>query len=651
MGMQEAWLIPALPAAAFVILLLTGKYLPRGGDFIAIGAILASFVLFFPVLIDVLDAIDSEGIEEFAGGGKSWEWIRFDLGGTRDFEINLGFHVDQIAIVMLAVVTFVALMVQVYSVGYMRGDPKYGWYFTVMSLFAASMLTLILADNLLLLYAAWEAVGFCSFLLIGFWWEKRSAAEAAKKAFITTRIGDVGFLIGIILLWRVTDTFDISQIFEDARNGAFDGQDLGPIEFGGKGYLTMACLFLFAGAVGKSGQFPLHVWLPDAMEGPTPVSALIHAATMVVAGVYMVSRMFPLFELADPLALDVVTTLGLITVIISALMGLAATDIKRVIAYSTLNSLGLMFVALGAESVTAAMFYLLVHGFFKALLFLASGSVIHATEQQELPQLGGLARRMPVTTVVFSIGALAMIGIIPLSGFWAKDEILHALDSHEALIVYLITLLSLFITGLYMTRLVIRTFFFAPRNREAAHHAHDAEPVMTVPLILLAIPAAIGGFLVFSGVGEALGFPGGFGEFVFTHEPEEFDFSLGIAALSTILAGGGLAVGWVFWSEKAEPAERMGEMFRPVYLLLYNRFYIDDIHQWVINNVILTLGKILAWFDRNIVNDTGVDGPAGMAYFAGFEFKFLETGKLPNYALAISLGVIVMAIVFLLVVV
>jgi NADH-quinone oxidoreductase subunit L len=372
---------------------------------------------------------------------------------------------------------------------------------------------------------------------------------------------------------------------------------------------------------------------------------------MVVAGVYMVARMFPLFELADPLALDVVTTLGLITVIISALMGLAATDIKRVIAYSTLNSLGLMFVALGAESVTAAMLYLLVHGFFKALLFLASGSVIHATEQQELPQLGGLAKHMPVTTAVFSLGALAMIGIIPLSGFWAKDEILHAVDSHEGLIVYLVTLASLFITGLYMTRLLIRTFFFAPRNREAAHHAHDAEPVMTIPLVLLAVPAVIGGFVVFSGVGEALGFPGGFGEFVFTHEPESFEFDVGIAAISTILAGGGLAVGWVFWSEDAQPAKRMGETFRPVYQLLYNRLYIDDIYQWVINNIILTLGKILSWFDRNIVNDTGVDGPAGLAYFTGFGAKFLETGKLPNYALAISLGVIVMAIVFLLVVV
>jgi NADH-quinone oxidoreductase subunit L len=644
--MQEVWLIPAIPAASFVLLLLAGKYLPRGGDFISIAAILASFVVFLFVLADVLDAIDAVGVAEFHGGGKSWDWIDFE-----GFEIRLGFHADQLSMVMVCVVSFVALLVQIYSVGYMRGDPRYGWYFTVMSLFAASMLLLVLADNLLLLYAGWELVGFCSFLLIGFWWEKRSAAEAAKKAFVTTRIGDVGFLIGIILLYVQAGTFDISELFIKAEEGVFQNVDLGALELSGNGYLTLAVLCLFAGAVGKSGQFPLHVWLPDAMEGPTPVSALIHAATMVVAGVYMVARMFPLFDLADPIALDVVTALGLITVVMSALMGLAATDIKRVIAYSTLNSLGLMFVALGSGSVTAAMIYLFVHAFFKSLLFLGSGSVIHATEQQDINELGGLARKMPVTTAVFTIGSLAMIGIFPFSGFWAKDEILHAVDSHQGVAVYAITLLSLFITGLYMTRLVIRTFFFQPRNQEAAHHAHDAEPLMTIPLLPLALLSIIGGWVVFSVVGEAMGFPGGFGEFVFSHEPEEFDFAIDIAILSTILAGGGVIVGYIFWSGDAAPATRMGEMFRPVYLLLYNRFYIDAFYQWVINNIILVLGKTVAWFDRNIVNDTGIDGTGGLAVFTGYGLKFLESGKLPNYALAISVGAIIIAIVFLLVVV
>ncbi len=639
MGMEQAWLIPALPAAAFVVLLLMGKYLPRGGDWLAIAAIAASFGLFFPVLADVLDAVKDP---EFAGGGKSWEWVAFG-----DFEIRLGFLVDEIAIVMLAVVSFVALMVQIYSVGYMRGDPKYGWYFTCMSLFVASMLTLVLADNLLLLYAAWEGVGFCSFLLIGFWWEKRSAAEAAKKAFITTRIGDVGFLIGILLLWREAGTFDISEIFAFAEEGGFREASLGGLGLGANGYLTIAVLALFAGAVGKSGQFPLHVWLPDAMEGPTPVSALIHAATMVVAGVYMVARMLPLFELAEPVALDLVTAIGLTTVMISATMGLAATDIKRIIAYSTLNSLGLMMLALGSGSVTAAMLYLLVHGFFKALLFLASGSVIHATEKQELPELGGLAQKMPLTASVFAIGTLSMIGIIPLSGFWAKDEVLNITDDHQNLIVYVVALASVVITALYMTRLFVRTFLFEPRDRHAQEHAHDAEPLMTVPLLLLAALTLVGGFVVFDVVGEALGFPGGFGEFVYREHAESFHFAWDVAIISTALAVSGIAAGWYFWSGRAEPAERAGDTFRPIYLALANRYYVDEVYQFVIDRVVLALGRVVAWFDRNIVNDTAVDGTAGLGAFTGFGMKFLETGKLPNYALAITGGVIVVGALLL----
>jgi NADH-quinone oxidoreductase subunit L len=630
MGMEEAWLIPAIPAAAFVVLLLVGPYLPRRGDWLAIAAIGASFILFFPVLADLLDAIDVQG-EEFVGGGKSWEWIDFE-----GFRIDLGFFVDEITIVMLVVVSFVALMVQVYSIAYMRDDPRYGWYFTVMSLFAASMLVLVLADNLLFMYAAWEAVGFCSFLLIGFWWERRSAAEAAKKAFITTRIGDVGFLIGIILLWREAGTFNIQEIIHFAEDGGYD-----------ETYLTTAVLFLFMGAVGKSGQFPLHVWLPDAMEGPTPVSALIHAATMVVAGVYMVARMLPVFEAADPIALNVVTILGFTTVMISATMGLAATDIKRVIAYSTLNSLGLMFVALGSHSVTAAMLYLFVHGFFKAMLFLGAGSVIHATEKQDVNELGGLASKMPITSITFALGAAAMIGIIPLSGFWAKDEVLIETEDHQNIAAYLVLLASLVITGLYMTRLYILTFLAPAKDHHVQEHAHESGPLMSVPLILLAIPTVVGGFVVFDGVGEALGFPGGFGEFVYSHEPHEFKFHADTAIISTVLAGGGAVLGWFAWSGRAEIATRVRQTFSPIATLLSRRYFIDDIYQWVINQVILRLGGILAWFDRNIVNDTGVDGSAGLTYFTGFATKFTETGKLPNYALAISLGVIVISILFL----
>ncbi|HEU4758535.1 MAG TPA: NADH-quinone oxidoreductase subunit L [Dehalococcoidia bacterium] len=628
--MSDVWLIPALPAGAFVVLLLIGRYLPRRGDWLAILAIAGSLVIFFPVLVDLLDKVDSPG---FSGGGRAWDWINFD-----DIHVRLGFHVDQLAIVMLAVVSFVTLMVQVYSVGYMRGDPRYGWYYTAMSLFAASMLTLVLADNLLLLYAAWEGVGFCSYLLIGFWHERRSAAEAAKKAFVTTRIGDVGFLIGIILLWREAGTFDISQIFKFAEGGGYSAQ-----------YLTTAVLFLFAGAVGKSAQFPLHVWLPDAMEGPTPVSALIHAATMVVAGVYMVARLLPLFELADPVALDVVTAIGLTTVMLSATMGLTATDIKRVIAYSTINSLGLMMVALGSGSVTAAMLYLLAHGFFKALLFLGAGSVIHATDRQDIEDLGGLASKMPLTAAVFGLGTLSMAGIVPLSGFWAKDEVLNVAGDHQNWAVYGFMMLSVFITALYMTRLYVRTFLWRPRDPHAQEHAHDAEPLMTLPLLLLAILTVLAGFVAFDAVGEALGFPGGFGKFVYLEGPEAFRFPWDVAIISTAAAVAGIALGLYVWSGEAQPARRAAQTFRPAYLALLNKYYLDDLYQWAINRIVLGVGAVIAWFDRNVVNDTAVDGSAGLGVFTGFGMKFLETGKLPNYALAIVTGIIVVAVVFLVV--
>jgi NADH-quinone oxidoreductase subunit L len=635
-GMEQAWLLPAIPAGAFVVLLLFGKYLPRRGDWLAIGAIVASFVIFFPVLIDLLDKLDRPDFPELARSGT--DWVKFPVPGAPDFQLRLGFFVDQLAIVMLAVVTFVGSMIFIYSTGYMKGDPRYGWYFAAMSLFTAAMLTLVLADNLLLLYAAWEGVGFCSYLLIGFWHERRSAAEAAKKAFITTRIGDVGLLIGILLLWREADTFDISQIFKFAQNGGYSSE-----------YLTTAVLFLFAGAVGKSAQFPLHVWLPDAMEGPTPVSALIHAATMVVAGVYLVARMMPLFLEADPVALNVVTALGLTTVMMSATMGLVATDIKRVIAYSTINSLGLMMVALGSGSVTAAMLYLFAHGFFKALLFLSAGSVIHATERQEVGELGGLARRMPVTATVFGLGALSMAGLVPLSGFWAKDEILNVAGDHQNFVVYGFMMLSVFITALYMMRVVILTFLGQPRDREAVGHAHDAPLVMTLPLVVLAALTVVAGFVSFDGVGDALGFPGGFGKFVFVGEAEAFHFPWDVAILSTVAAVAGLSAAFYFWSGAAEPARRAADALRPAYETLKRKYFMDDVYQWAINRVVLVAGAVIAWFDRNVVNDTGVDGSAGLGIFSGFEIKFLETGKLPNYALAIVTGVIVLAIVFMVV--
>ena len=356
--------------------------------------------------------------------------------------MRVGFRVDQITFVMLAAVTFVGMLVQIYSTGYMAHtdeqghkhyEVRYSWYYAVLSLFIAAMLTLVLADNFLLLYIAWEGVGVCSFLLIGHYFERRSAAEASKKAFITTRFGDVFLLIGIIMLWREAGTFDMTTIFHMAEEGEFNST-----------YLSVATLFLFGGAMGKSAQFPFHVWLPDAMEGPTPVSALIHAATMVVAGVYLVARAMPLFEASEAYVLDFVIVIGLITTFMSVGMGMVMTDIKRVVAYSTLNSLGLMMVALGfgEHGVGAAMLYLFAHAFFKALLFLGCGSVIHATDNQEVSKLGGLADKLPITSKTFLIGSMAMAGVVPLAGFFAKDEILVAAKdaSPVTLILLLLTL-------------------------------------------------------------------------------------------------------------------------------------------------------------------------------------------------------------------
>jgi NADH-quinone oxidoreductase subunit L len=625
--MDEAWLLPAITGATFAFLLIFGRYLPRGGDWLAVGAGAATFVVFLFILGDLLDAP-----RDVLPQGRGWDWINFE-----GFEIRLGFEVDEITVVMLAVVTFVGSLIVLYSTGYMHDDARYGWFFTVLMLFITSMLTLVLADNLLLLYAAWEGVGFCSFLLIGFWHERRSAAEAAKKAFVTTRIGDVGLLIGIILFWRATGTFDISEIIEAAEHG--EGL------LGDGTYLTLATLLLFAGAAGKSAQFPLHVWLPDAMEGPTPVSALIHAATMVVAGVYLVARMMPVFVAADPIALDVITAIGLTTVFISVLMGLVMTDIKRVIAYSTINSLGLMFVALGSTSVTAAMLYLLTHGFFKALLFMAAGSVIHGTEEQEVTRLGGLIRKMPITGWTFAIGALAMAGLAPLSGYWAKDEILVAIEHRQNISVLMLASVSVFITAIYIGRVFYLAFLGEPRDHYVYDHAHESPPVMTLPLVVLALLSVVSGFVVFSGIGEALGFDGGFGEFVFFEEPEEFHFDwiIGIGSLIAVVAG--LALVPYFWEGTGERAREVAERFLWTHNLLKNKFYIDDIYQAFLERVVFVLSRIIAWFDRNVVNDTGVDGPAMLAWFAGFMAKFSQTGRLPNYALAISFGVVMLAII------
>ena len=625
MGMEQVWLLPAIPALVFVVLALAYRLLPRGGDVLAILGLAAVAVLSLLVIGDFQ-----------AGGEAVWslEWLRIGSAADPLELIEISTYVDSITVVMLVVVAVVTLMVMVYSVGYMAGEARYGWYFALLSFFAAAMLTLVVAGNLLMLYLAWEGVGLASYLLIGWWWERQPVAEAAKKAFVTTRIGDVGLLIAIILLWRGAGTFDIQQIIAFAQAGGFD-----------ETYLTVTMLLLFAGAVGKSAQFPLHVWLPDAMEGPTPVSALIHAATMVVAGVYLVARMLPVFD-EVLIARDVVLYVGLLTAAMAASMALVANDIKRVLAFSTVSQLGFMFVALGAGSVTAAMFHLFTHAFFKALLFLGAGSVIHATGQQAVERLGGLRGKMPITTVTFAVGVFALAGIIPLAGFWSKDEILLATQGQAGAAVYVVLAATAVLTAIYSMRLLLLTFFGEARDRRAHEHAHESPAVMTAPLLILAAAAAVAGFVAFDGVGEALGFAGGIGEVV-THAARGHAFALDgtIALTATVSALVGIIVGLIYWGGRAERAERARAWAPELHTLLVNRYYIDHLYQAVFDRAVLGLAAVVWWFDRRVINETGVDGGAQGVGYAGLRLKFLQTGRIPNYALAMALGVVVIALV------
>ncbi len=638
-GVESAWLAPALCASAFLAIVLLGRFLPWRGAFLAPLAILAGFGVFWYVLSEFLSS---------GGGVFSVDW--FTVGGST---FTWGIMVDELSVVMLGLVTFVALMVQVYSLGYMKGEPAFGWYFAVHSLFAAAMLALVLADNLLLLYIAWELVGVCSYLLIGFWYERRSAAEAAKKAFVTTRIGDVGLLIGILLLFNETGTFDISAIFHVAEQGGISS-----------GTLTASVLLIFLGAMGKSAQFPLHVWLPDAMEGPTPVSALIHAATMVVAGVFLVARMFPLFVMSDT-AMMTVAVIGLVTALITASMALVMTDLKRVLAYSTISHLGLMMLTLGSFGFTAAMFHLVAHAFAKALLFLGAGSIAHgADDKRDIREMGGLWKRMPVTSVTFGIGLLALGGIPPLSGFFSKDEVLVAVLDGRGPVFFVLVLVAALLSALYMARLLFLVVLgdLKPENE----HAHESPLVMTLPLAALAV-LALGTGLLAPGL-----FPGydGFGAWLFFEEPHPYKVNVFVMAISVALSIGGFAMAWAMYgrgvvsqnvnrgrqraSQRRDQAAyaqhpipaRLQESFSGLHRALVNKLYIDDLYQWGIDRVALAFANRMALFDRKVVNDTGVNGMGRSVFLSGLRLRYLETGKVYNYALWMAVGTVVVALIW-----
>ena len=614
--MELAWLAPGLSALAFLLIVTVGRVLPRQGAFLAPLAALAGFALFWFAFADLLRS----GSASF-----SVEWLT-----TGESVLTLGTMLDPLSVVMLGLVSLVALGIQVYSWSYMAHEERFGWYFAAHALFAAAMLTLVLADNLLLLYFGWELVGLCSYLLIGFWYERRSAAEAAKKAFITTRIGDVGLLIGIILLFRETGTFGIAEILEMAESGAISS-----------GIITASALLIFLGAMGKSAQFPLHVWLPDAMEGPTPVSALIHAATMVVAGVFLVARMFPLFE-AAPVALLVVSIIGLITALIAGAMALVMTDLKRILAYSTVSHLGFMMLALGAGGFTAAIFHLLTHAFAKAMLFLTAGSVSHATEKLDIRDLGGLARRMPISAFCFTVGALALGGLPPLSGFFSKDEILASVLAGRNPIFLVLTLVAALLSSLYMARALFTVFF--GRLKPENEGAHESPVLMLAPMLVMAFFTLTMGFLALS---YTDGYQG-IGSFLFSGEPEAFHFNPGLASVSVVIAVAGFALGWMAYIRGSIDPARLIARFPGVHRVVARAYYLDDVYQWTIDHIVLGMGGLVALFDRRVVNDLGVNGVARSVTESGRGLRYHVTGKLYNYALGMVGGVLGLTLLWLL---
>jgi len=585
-------------------------------------------------------------------------------GTAINFGIDFAFRYDALTAVMTLVVTGVGLLIHIYSIGYMSHDKSYARFFTYLNLFTFAMLILVLGSNLAVMFIGWEGVGLCSYLLIGFWFNKDSAANAGKKAFITNRVGDFGFLLGIGLLIFYLGTVDVAQISSLIGQGAIS-----------KDLATLIALLLFIGATGKSAQIPLYTWLPDAMEGPTPVSALIHAATMVTAGVYMVARMNVLFTFSGT-ALVVVALVGVITAVYAASMGFAQNDIKRVLAYSTISQIGYMFVGLGAGAYAAGVFHLMTHAFFKALMFLAAGSVIHALSgEQDMRKMGGLRKYIPKTFLVFIVGAIAISGIPPLSGFFSKDEILASVFNaaqHNPVyyIVYVLGLVGAGMTAFYMFRLIFMTFYGEERmDHDVKHHLHESPTVMIFPLQILAVLSVIGGFVgvpaVLFGsnrIGQFLGTITGHHALGISHLTEWIlmFISVGVGVAGILLAR------WCYLTKKGEPAKAFTERFKTIYYIVYNKYFIDEFYNGVIVGGAMKLGTFLGKFDLGIIDgivngaasltktvswismmfdrfivDGAVNGLAALNQFISRQLRKLQSGFVYNYALSIVIGVVI----------
>ena len=616
-AIEWMWLIPAIPLVAAGINLFAGRRLGKGAGWLGSAAVASSFLLALWAVVELMGAREDERLVI----QHLFDWI-----SVGSFHVGADLRLDVLSATMILVVTGVGTLIHVYANGYMEGDPRYGRFFSYLNLFVFFMLLLVLADNYLLLYVGWEGVGLCSYLLIGFWFEKTENASAAKKAFVTTRVGDTLMLIGLALIVAKFGSLDFAAVL-----GA-------PGETIAKGTATAISLLLFAGAIGKSAQVPLHVWLPDAMAGPTPVSALIHAATMVTAGVYLVVRSAPLFELSG-VALTVVLIVGLVTMLFAATCALAQDDIKRVLAYSTISQLGFMFMAVGMRFYTGAMFMLVAHASYKALMFLGAGSVMHGThEETDLQRMGGLIRRMPVTAWTFVVGACALAGVFPLAGFFAKDQILEFANRTGRTWVYVLGTLGALLSALYIGRLLFLAFFGRPRSEEA-EHAHESPAVMTIPLVILAVGAIVAGLVLSTSAEGTLARV--LEPVVGSLPPHEGGLPTPVLlVIATAIALGALGVAWWVYASGRVEWLTLRERLQPLPRAARHGWYVDKAY----STLLVQPGLAAARFSANVLDTKVVDGlvngvGAGTRRFAAAA-RLIQTGFVRSYALAFLLGAV-----------
>ncbi len=681
-------LIPGLPLAAALATGLLGKRLLRGQSHVPVvaavaGSFLAAVVLLLAVRHGADAAADSGTRVGYQRVTTLWTWaavedayqqqetIQPQLPGQRDFRIEIALRADPLTAIMLAMVTFVSLLVAVYSIGYMHGDPGYWRFFAYIGLFVFSMTMLVSVSNFVLLYVFWEAVGLCSYLLIGFWFEKPEAAAAGKKAFLVNRVGDFGFALGLFLIWTTYGTLNFHDTLA-ADGGVIAGVlgqtrlAAGPAAFAGGAVGTAICLLLMLGACGKSAQFPLHIWLPDAMEGPSPVSALIHAATMVTAGVYMVARCTPLFHASADAQL-VVAAIGCFTALMAALVALTQTDLKRILAYSTISQLGYMFLGLGTGTllgIAGGMFHLFTHAFFKALLFLGAGSVMHAMGGViDIRRFGGLKRLMPITHATFLVGCLTLAGFPLLSGFFSKDEILAAVDHRSALgaagglyhLLYLVASFTALLTAYYTFRAFFRTFY-GPEQipPEAGHHAHEAPRTMTVPLVILAVASAVAGGYFWLTHGFVRFLEGTPSIAYLAHaahaaEPAAEPGQGAVMITSSILALAGIALAAaLWWPRKSSAVDRLTRLAEALgaYGLSHNKFFFDEIYNVLVVWPLGGLAWLSYWVDRYVI-DGLVDLVGRIPLAVGRSLRSLQSGLIPLYAMGMVLGLLVLLVAIL----